>query len=98
MSGEDAILQRIRSKFAEDAPGSVEEMRQALAEGELEQLAEKAHFLASSAHAIQAGDLAAQAKSLEQAARGGDPEAASRELEAFTEVLAQTLQVQQHQQ
>jgi HPt (histidine-containing phosphotransfer) domain-containing protein len=93
MPGDDAILQRIRSKFAEDAPASVAAMHEALAEGELERLAEKAHFLASSGHAIQADELAAQAKSLEQAAKRGDPEAASRELEAFEAVLARTLQV-----
>ncbi|MFW5838108.1 MAG: Hpt domain-containing protein [Desulfovibrionaceae bacterium] len=86
------ILQRIREKFAAGAPEQLEQLRRDLAHGEFLRMAETAHYLASSAYAVQSSDLAALAKRVELAAQRGDRAETASALDAFSlkmeEVLA----------
>lgn len=91
MGGEKNVLRKIREKFAKNVPDYKNRLHQAFESKDMLELAETAHYLASSAHAVQSSDLAASAKKLELSARSGRQGETADALKAFIEHLEAVL-------
>jgi HPt (histidine-containing phosphotransfer) domain-containing protein len=87
----EVALRRIKEKFARKAPDYRNRLHQAFEAGDMLELAETVHYLASSAHAIQSSDLAASAKKLETLARSDRQSETADALKAFLEHLEAVL-------
>jgi HPt (histidine-containing phosphotransfer) domain-containing protein len=82
--GKPAICQRILTIFRDTVPGTLEELKQGLAEGNIEEAARLAHSLKGAAANVVAHSLQGAAFQVEQAAKSGNSRSARLGLEALT--------------
>ena len=79
--------------FVDQQPLKIEEMRQALADGDLKEVAFMAHTLKGGAATMGAEVLKDRAYEVEKAAKTEDADLAEREIEALASELEETIQV-----
>ncbi|GFK94487.1 Aerobic respiration control sensor protein ArcB [Fundidesulfovibrio magnetotacticus] len=90
--GNRDFLKKLFAVFVDQQPGKVEEMRAALAAGDLREVAFMAHTLKGGAATMGAEVLKDRAFELEKAAKAGDSELAGQELDALGDELLETMQ------
>jgi two-component system, sensor histidine kinase and response regulator len=95
LGGDERMLQELVSLFLEDCPVQLQDIRAALAQGNLKAVEETAHSLKGALRGLSADDISATAGRLEISAREGDTNGmtgAFAELEEKLDQLTRTLE------
>ena len=87
--GDPATLVELLNSYLDDAPELIQQMRDGLARGDIEQVRRAAHSLKSNSASFGANRLAGMARELEMIARGGTLEGAAPKLGAVEAEYAQ---------
>ena len=90
--GNREFLKKLFTVFVDQQPQKIEEMRQALANGDLNEVTFMAHTLKGGAATMGAEVLKDRAYEVEKASKAGDADQAEREIEALAGELEETMQ------
>jgi signal transduction histidine kinase/DNA-binding response OmpR family regulator len=89
--GNREFLKKLFAVFVDQQPRKFEEMRQALSDGDLKEVAFMAHTLKGGAATMGAEVLKDRSYEVEKAAKAGDADLTEREIEALLEDLEETM-------
>lgn len=90
--GNRDFLKKLFAVFVDQQPRKLEEMQQALADGDLKEVAFMAHTLKGGAATMGAEVLKDRAYEVEKASKSGDSDLTKREIEAMVQELADTME------